>query len=269
MGIRLACATLLLLAYVAVAPGIAVEPTEDPLVQDVLRPLAVPDAPPPPELPEPIEPLVAVPDVPDAAPPLPGGPPLPWSADAAAEVAPPVLAAGGVLAVAHALGALRWLAVAGVGLYSRLARSDLLGHATRDRVHKLVQERPGIGLTELAQEVGLGWGTAVYHLDRLEKGGFVSSERIGAHRCYFPVGAIPRESRKGIGALKQDTTRTIAQLVADRPGVTQTEVCEALGMSASAASKQVSKLESAGLVRRERDWKTVRLHPQPGLRALV
>lgn len=183
--------------------------------------------------------------------------------------APAAVATVGLLAVLQSLGVFRWMGVAGVALYSRLARSELLDNGHRDRVYKLVQEHPGLGLSEIMERCGLGWGTTVYHLDRLERAGFVASERAGLHRCYFPVGTVPKESRKGMGALKADTTRSIAEFLVARPGATQTELCAALGMSASAASKQITKLESAGLVRRERDWKTVHLYPEGPLPALL
>lgn len=192
--------------------------------------------------------------------------------DALAEVgpaAPVAVAAVGGLAMMELLGVARSLAVGAFAGYTRLTRAELLDNEHRDGVYKLIQEEPGIALSEIAQRSGLGWGTTVYHLDRLERAGFVASERSGVRRCFFPVGTLPKESRKGIGALKADTTRTVAAFLVERPGATQGELAEALGMSASAASKQVSKLEDAGLVRREREWKTVRLHPAPALATLL
>ena len=199
---------------------------------------------------------VDVPPIDQAAPRGPASPlerlPIPLDAPSAA------VTAGGVA-----------LALFGFALYSRLARSEILDNERRDEVNKLIRESPGIALSEIAQRTGLGWGTTVYHLDRLERAGFVVSESHAGRRCYFPIGTLPREARPMLGALQQETTRSVAQFVAARPGATQTELCEGLGLSASAASKQVSKLESAGLVRREREWKTVRLHPGPALASML
>lgn len=181
----------------------------------------------------------------------------------------PAVATVGAIALLQALGVWRFLALGAMGLYSRITKSDLLDNEHRDRVYKLIQEKPGLGVTEIAALSGLGWGTTIYHLDRLERVGFIAPEKGGLHKCYFPVGTIARETRKGIGALKADTTRNVAELLLARPGLTQTELCETLGLSPSAASKQVSKLETAGLVRRERDWKTVHLHPTESLPALL
>lgn len=161
------------------------------------------------------------------------------------------------------------LALVGFALYSRLSRGELLDHERRDGVYQLVRAEPGISLSDIASRSGLGWGTAVYHLERLEKAGFVTSERSGGRRCYFPIGEVPKDARPHLGALQQDALRDLASLVVERPGVTQSELAEALGITPGAASKQVSKLESVGLVRREREWKTVRLHPEPALTQIL
>lgn len=188
---------------------------------------------------------------------------------AVADAAPAVVATAGFLALLQAFGAWRILGLGAFAMYSRLTKSELLDNEHRDKVFQLIRERPGIGATEIQNATGLGWGTTVYHLDRLERAQMVTSERSGLHRCYFPVGTIARDDRKAYGLLKGDTTKSIANFLIQRPGATQSELCEALGMSASAASKQLTRLEGAGLVRREREWKTVRLFPEGALPGLV
>ena len=199
----------------------------------------------------------------------PAEPPMTQAVKVAAKAAPAVAAAGGLFALLQALGVWRFALSGGVALYSRLTKSELLDNEKRDHVYKLIQQNPGIGASEIAKQTGLGWGTTVYHLDRLERAQMVSSERSGLHRCFFALGAVAREARKGIGALKQDTTRSVAQVLVTRPGITQSELCDALQLSASALSKQVTKMEEAGLVRREREWKSVRIFPTETLPALL
>lgn len=189
--------------------------------------------------------------------------------EAVAEAAPPALATVGLLALLQAFGGFRALGVGAVALFSRLAKSELLDNGHRDAVYQLVRASPGLGLSEIGRQTGLGWGTTVYHLDRLERAQMVTSERVGLHRCYFPTGTHGRATRQGMGVLKMETTRSVAAFLAERPGASQTDLCEALGLSASAASKQVTKLERAGLARRERDGKTMRLYPTDGLAPLL
>jgi len=227
----------------ATIPALAPLPAipEPPLMDDASAPLSIVDAIPGSVAPRPRIPLLEIPD---------------------AALEPPAVAA---LASAGSVA----LILAGLGLYSRLARSELLDHKRREALLALVRSSPGMTLSAIAKRSALAWGTAVYHLDRLERAGFLVSERNAGRRCYFVATGVPRDARASLGTLQQETTRSVATFGAERPGATQSELCEGLGMTASAASKQVSKLESAGLVRREREWRAVRLHPEPRLSSLL
>ena len=189
---------------------------------------------------------------------------------AAAPPAPPVevqaAAATGLLwLLLERLGLGRALAGGLAVLYSRLSPNELLDNERRERVLQLVRERPGIGPRDIGQATGMNWGVLSYHLDRLERAGLVSSQRVGQHRCYFLPGAVPRDAQEKVGVVRADTTRRVAQLVRERPGIPQRELAAALGLSASATSKQVSRLEAAALVRRETAGDGLRLYPQAAL----
>ena len=191
------------------------------------------------------------------------------SAPAGSAPAPSAAATVGGLALAwlllEKLGAARAL----VALYFRVQPGELLEHERRERVLTLVRERPGIGPSEIAQDLGTAWGVTSYHLDRLERAGLVASQRVGHHRCYFLPGAVPREQQRTVGLFRADTTRRVAELVARRPGIGQSQLCSELGLSASAASKQLARLVATGLVRREGDRSGMRLYPEPSLVAAV
>ena len=174
-------------------------------------------------------------------------------------------AGGAAILLAERAGLGRLAAMALAALYSRLRPSQLLDHERRDRVVQLVRERPGIGPSEIAAALGTGWGVTTYHLDRLERAGLVTSQRVGQHRCYFLPGAVPRDAQGSVGLFRVDTTRRVAQLVRERPGIAQRDLAATLGLSASATSKQVSRLEAAALVRRESDGDGLRLYPEPSL----
>jgi predicted transcriptional regulator len=150
-------------------------------------------------------------------------------------------------------------------LYSRLAPSQLLENERREQVLTLVRERPGIGPQDVASALGTGWGVTIYHLTKLERAGFLSSQRTGHHRCYFIGGAVGREQQKTASMFRVLSTRRIAELVARKPGLTQSQLAGELGLSASAMSKQVARLEEAALLRREATAGTQRLYPQPTL----
>lgn len=183
----------------------------------------------------------------------------------AADAEPRASASGAVEAIADAEpetlaalgGGLVWLLL----LYFRVQPDNLLENERRERVITMIRERPGIGPSEIGQTLGTGWGATMYHLDRLERAGLVVSRRAGHHRCYFVPGALPKDAQAQVGIFRGDTARRVAQLLLERPGLTQTQLCQALGLSASAASKQLSRLEAASLVRREATSQGTRVYP--------
>ena len=107
----------------------------------------------------------------------------------------------------------------------------------------------------------MGWGVTIHHLDMLERAGLLTSQRAGHHRCYFLPGSVPREQQGTVALLRADTTRRVAHLVAKRPGLAQRQAANELGLSASAMSKQVARLEAASLLRREATGEGQRLYP--------
>lgn len=185
-------------------------------------------------------------------------PPAPAAVQAAA-------ATGLLWLVLERLGLGRAMIGAGALLYSRLAPNELLDHERRERVVSLVRARPGIGPQEIGKALGMNWGVTSYHLDRLEGAGLLTSQRVGQHRCYFVPGAVPRDAQAKVGLFRGDTTRRVAELVREKPGIGQSELAAALGLSASATSKQLSRLEKEALVRREASGNGMRLFPQPAL----
>lgn len=192
-------------------------------------------------------------------------------ADDAAEIASISAAATTTILwlLVERLGLGRALAGAFAALYLRVQPSELLENERRERVVRLVRERPGIGPQDIASSLGTGWGVTSYHLDRLERAGILTSQRVGHHRCYFVPGALPREQQRNAGLFRAQTARRVAELIARRPGLTQGQLATELGLSASAMSKQVARLASSGLLRREPGQEGIRLYPEPAMTGML
>lgn len=155
-------------------------------------------------------------------------------------------------------------------LFSRIDSNKMLDNDIRHRVHEAVANNPGVTIKEVTLLVGIGWGTAVYHLKRLEAERLVVSERNRQFRRYFKNGGgIVNESKAAFSELKNPTSHKIASTLLARPGVCQKDVCASVGISAPLASKYLSRLEDAGLVATQRDWKTVKYFPTPRLEDLL
>src|SRR5688572_4817185 len=55
-----------------------------------------------------------------------------------------------------------------VGLFARVRDDEVLESESRRRIHSYVSQNPGASLSEIAAGVGLGWGTTVHHVERME-----------------------------------------------------------------------------------------------------
>lgn len=191
--------------------------------------------------------------------------PLPSPEEAATPVGLAVLGAA-------AAAALRWrylLSGLFAPLYSRLSRDELLENETRQQLHELITEEPGLSTQELCDRIDAGWGNTVYHLQRLEQAGFVTSEKQGHHRRFYKNGDVEPDDIEALGVLKNDNASKIARYLVDEPGSNQKEVCEALDISPSLAHKWISRLEEQDLVDSEREWRSKHYQPDDRLEQLV
>lgn len=173
---------------------------------------------------------------------------------------------------AAAYAAFRWRYL-GLGfvmpLYSRLTQDDLLENDTRSHLLDLISEEPGLSMQQLADQTDAGWGTTVYHLQRLEQAGFIKSRKQGHHRRFYTVGEVGQEEVEALGMLRNDTPRKIARYLVQDPGCNQKAICEALDISPSLAHKYLKRMEEQQLLTSEREWRSKHYTPDDRLASLI
>jgi DNA-binding transcriptional ArsR family regulator len=183
------------------------------------------------------------------------------SASAAQRWIPPALQEAPPAAVAAAGGSFLFggLAFALWFAFSRIEDGDLASHPLRRQALDLIAASPGASVRDVQRSLGIAWGTAVYHLGRLERAGLVAVRRVGGRSGHWPLGqAPPRDAPAPTG-------QALADLVRRRPGLTQSELAELAGIGAPAACKQLRRLESAGLVLASRMGRTRVYRPAEAL----
>lgn len=194
--------------------------------------------------------------------------------DAEAQVAPSssrrtALEPAAVAIVAAPLALLALGAAGGLGLFSRIERGALLDNPVRARVHDAVVQQPGVTISDVRGRVRIAWGTTVHHLRRLEAHGLLVSIPQGGHRHYFVANTPAATQRTALAALRQPTAHRIAALVAVRPGIDQTALCETLGLNGPSASKHLGQFRVHGLVESQRIGRRTVHRATPGLLAAL
>lgn len=162
---------------------------------------------------------------------------------------------------------LRWLLF--VPLYSRISNAQLFENPVRKRISAYVRDHPGATIMEVRNACDVAWGTAVYHLERLERSGELVGERRGNHHRYFQANTPEARVRSGWSTLQQPSAYNLARAIADNPGIHQKGLCEGLGLNNPAASKHLRKLRDAGLVEAQRISRYVVYEPTDRLHSTL
>jgi predicted transcriptional regulator/fibronectin type 3 domain-containing protein len=113
-------------------------------------------------------------------------------------------------------------------LATRLAKDEVLDNKTRYALHGIVSENPGIHYNAILKEFKLSNGVAAYHLDVLAREGFIRSVRDGRLKRFYSTDTkVPWERRE----TPEEMRESIIELVSSRPGISQKEIVNELGIN--------------------------------------
>jgi predicted transcriptional regulator len=145
-------------------------------------------------------------------------------------------------------GVRRW-AFALLAGFSMVGKEDALEQRSRSSLYDYVRANPGTTLSDVQRDVGLGWGTAVYHVSVLERLGMLVTKRVGSKRLLFVQGASRLVDPRALGLMQNPSVRQLA-LTLLQPGrvVTQAEIAQALDCSPQYAGRLLRKMTSVSLV---------------------
>ena len=133
-----------------------------------------------------------------------------------------------------------------------------LDHKKRSRIYACIRDRPGIAPVEIARATGINRGTIRYHLSRLREAGLVSALHWDGMVGYFRSGDYDTTERVVHLHLQNDLRRQIFALLLEKPGSTQSEVADTIGVARSTVAWHMQRLIEDGLVRADRDGRMVR-----------
>jgi predicted transcriptional regulator len=178
------------------------------------------------------------------------------------------------ITIVLALGALigstevgRWsLLLMWLPLYTKLRKDKILDQQTRGLIQGYITANPGCNYTLIRDNLELADGTLTYHLQVLEREGFIYSIREGLFRCFYPKGVPP--PRRGKLHLS-DTQMDIVRMCKRIPGITVGEIATAMNRRANVISYHLKLLKEGGLIRLEEDGRHVRVYPVDSAVAMI
>jgi len=130
-------------------------------------------------------------------------------------------------------------------LYARIKKHEVLDNKTRLAIHGLVVESPGMHYNEIIREFDLTNGVAAYHLDVLEREGFIRSIRDGTLRRFYSSSTkVPGDHR----ATPDQTREHILEMVSTNPGINQKSIVDELGIGRTLVGYHLKTLIDEGYI---------------------
>ncbi len=142
-------------------------------------------------------------------------------------------------------------------LYVKLSKKDVLDHFIRGQIYGYLVVHPGDNYTTIKRNLDLKNGTLTYHLDVLEREGFVKSQVRGIKRYYYPTGVKMPDNGTGFPAIKEDIIRRVEET----PGITISDLASLLGVSRQLANYHLRALIREGYIYTERKGMRTRCYP--------
>jgi DNA-binding MarR family transcriptional regulator len=136
-----------------------------------------------------------------------------------------------------------------VPLYTRIHGKKTLDNFVRGQVFGHIQSQPGTHFNEIKKTLQLGNGNLAYHLQKLEKEGFIKSKRDKRYRRFYPVGVtVPEED----GIKLSKTQESMLDYVERHPHSTQKEIAGNLKESQQTISYNINVLVREGFMQEEK-----------------
>lgn len=133
----------------------------------------------------------------------------------------------------------------------------------RREIFDLIQREPGISSLQVQRALDVGAGVYYHHLDRLVRAGLVEKRKAGSVSHLYPTDKAPPPDAP---ALAHETAKEVASMVLEKPGLSSTELAEALGRPQRTVLFHLRNLFEKGYVRHQRGWGSPKYHPTTKLR---
>lgn len=120
---------------------------------------------------------------------------------------------------------------------------------------------PCSNISMISKAMNLSLHATNWHLRRLLAGGYISKMARGKKTAYYPINMIHSEDIPIMEILNTEKAKSIYNVILEKNGVFQGEICEILGLRHQAVIWYTRKLESLGLIKSLEDGKYRRYYP--------
>jgi predicted transcriptional regulator len=128
-------------------------------------------------------------------------------------------------------------------------------NTNRRRIFEYLCSNPASSTSAISKNTGLSIHSVKWHLRRLIESDYVHKHTHGKKAVYFPVNLIDIHDIPIFELLNTKKAKDILLLITDKNGISQSEICDVLGMNHQAVIWYTKKLEKLELIRSLEDGK--------------
>lgn len=152
--------------------------------------------------------------------------------------------------------------------YPDSAKEQLLHNETRRRIYDLITELPGLNKNLVAKGSGISLSLADFHITRMEEPGILVTKpaaKEGETLCFRAEDVHLWEDPQTRILYGRSPTRNVALYLAENPGTSTEEICEAVEVSDTTVRYHLRSLRHRCLACLQRLDRRVVYHPQDAL----
>lgn len=122
-------------------------------------------------------------------------------------------------------------------------------HPRRRDIFRLIQQEPGLSLSDIQRRLDIPAGAFYNHMEKLIACGLVEKRIAGTIARVYPAGDAPPPDAP---ALATDTAKLVAGLILDAPGLSSLQIAERLNASRRTVQVHLRNLLESGYIHQDK-----------------
>ncbi|MCK5252908.1 MAG: winged helix-turn-helix transcriptional regulator, partial [Thermoplasmata archaeon] len=131
-------------------------------------------------------------------------------------------------------------------LFTRFTKDQVMDNKNRHAIHGLIIDNPGIHFNGIMKEYEIPAGVATYHLAVLERENFIRSLRDGRLKRFYSTHVTIPDGK--LRKTPEEVRWALIDLVQVRPGISQMELIQELGIKRKTVSYHLAVLVKEGVI---------------------
>jgi parallel beta-helix repeat protein len=143
-------------------------------------------------------------------------------------------------------------------LYSRIKKEKVLDQPTRYKIYGYIIGNPGAHFGLIKDDLDLGSGQLVYHLQQLVEAHMIYSREDGVKKRFYPADTPqPKSDSPNFS----ETQEKILGIIKKNSGIGQKKIASDMGISRQVAEYHLTKMERKGLINKEVEGRETKYYP--------